>query len=669
MKKPGLFVCLLTAASVLLAAQSFDIKGSQSEDQLRWGVQAYHRGFYSDAVVSLEKSVGIKPSNSLAQAWLGRVLWKSGFEQEALRTWERLQRSGNTDAILRDWISVLRLRSGTARETPREAAFVASAVLDGGMKGGYPFKRPTSVKPRADGSFYLTAFGSNEVLHYDANFGLLGTLRGGLEGFDRPYDVLETADGSLYVSEYGANRITKCNSRGEILKSFGAKGRGDGAFLGPQFMATDAAGFIYVTDWGNSRVSKFDPDGGFILSIKGLSGPSGIAVAEDRVFVSENARKRVSIYDRDGNFIRSIGEGTLKSPEGLSFSRDGRLLVSDANRILEVDLERELWKVKVDAGSHAQRLIQQAMTANGDLLGVDFDKSRLILFSDPVSLYSGLVARVERVNSVKFPNVLVDVSVEDRFGRPVVGLGINNFIVTESRYSVGPTSMVLANTATDDLDVTLLVESSPAMAEFRSFAEAAAADLYALVMKQGRIKAVSAGEDPVKETDFGEARLRFLASAFRAEPSAGWRFDAAARTAGVELVSVPGLAKRAVVFLTTGSLGSRAFQTYSLMNVAAFMRNNSIAFYPVFFGPQGLDEDLAFLVSETGGKSYGVSTPGGMNDVVRDIRSRVTSLYRIGYASPSPAEFGTRYIPLEIEVTMQKTSGRDESGYYAPPSP
>jgi hypothetical protein len=667
-KKPALAVCLLIGVAAMMAAQGIDIQSSQSDDQLRWGVQAYHRGFYSDALVSIQKSLSIKPSNLLAQIWQGRIYWKSGFEEEALKTWERLEASGNADSLLRDWIQQLRQRYGTARDVPRDPLFVKSAELVGGANGGHPFKRPSSVQPRPDGSFFLTAFGSNEVLRYDVNFRLLETMKGGLEGFNRPFDVLELPDGSLLVSEYGANKITRCTSRGEKLKSFGGTGSGNGQLLGPQYLASDGKGFVYVTDWGNSRVNKYDTDGVFILAIPSLSGPSGIAINEDRLFVSEKDKKRVSVFDTNGNFLRAIGQGTLSSPEGLSFTQGGRLLVSDVDKIWEADLENEQWRVKADTSSTGTRVIQQAMSANGDMLGVDFDENKIIFLSDPVSLYSGLSVRVDRVNSLRFPEVSVDISVQDRFGQPIVGLERNNFIITESRRSVGTTTMVRKNTDANTVDIVLLVESSPAMTGQRATAEQAASDLYASISAGGRIKAISAGDSPVKETEYGEARLRFLAAAFKGTPSSRWRFDAGARLAGDELIATAGGAKRAVVFLTSGTLGSRAYSTYSLMDLAAFMRNNAIAFYPVFLGPKALDEDLSFLASETGGKSYGVFTPGGMADVVEDIRSRTSSLYTLSYRTSSESDFGTAYIPLEVEVTMQKMSGRDECGYYAPPA-
>jgi len=225
-----------------------------------------------------------------------------------------------------------------------------------------------------------------------------------------------------------------------------------------------------------------------------------------------------------------------------------------------------------------------------------------------------------------------------------------------------------ANTDAKSIDVSLLVERSPALDAYRADAEQAIGDLYGLVTTAGRIKAVSAAASPAREADFGETRLRFLRQALQAPPSARWRFDVAARMAGDELITAVSGAKRSVVFLCSGSLGSGAFRTYSLTEIAAFLKNNGIAFYPVIVGPQPADDDLGFLAAETGGLVSRVSSVGGMQAVVKDIASRVGPLYTLRYRSRSLPEFGEKYIPLEIEVTSQKSSGRDESGYYAPPS-
>ncbi|HTP60284.1 MAG TPA: hypothetical protein VMM82_15280, partial [Spirochaetia bacterium] len=86
--------CLLCLLPITVTAQTLDFNAVRSAEQLRRGVQAYHRGFYSDALVSLERAISYQNTNTLAQEWLGRTLWKSGYEQEAIRTWTPLAAGG-----------------------------------------------------------------------------------------------------------------------------------------------------------------------------------------------------------------------------------------------------------------------------------------------------------------------------------------------------------------------------------------------------------------------------------------------------------------------------------------------------------------------------------------------------------------------------------------------
>jgi DNA-binding beta-propeller fold protein YncE len=669
----AVFLCIVLATP--LTAQGINLAAARSETEFRWGVLAWHRGMFNDAVLAFEKAIGIDPANTRALDWLGRALLKSGYVPEALEAWDRLADSGKATPLLADQLQLVRARAGIAPELPVERKYVVSVSLDGAAMGGHVFKRPTAVRPLADGTFFVAAFGSNEVLHYDANNRLLAALRGGPGGLDRPFDVLPNADGTCFVSEYGANRIVRLNARGDRVAEFGANitasgtgaspgaGRASASLLGPQYLAADGRGRIWVTDWGNSRVVAFDLQGAFILAVNGLDGPSGIAVRDGMVYVSEKGAGRIAVFDLSGNPLRTIGEGALTAPEGLSFAADGKLLVADDGRLIAGDLERETWFSLGDAGSAADRVVQVVQAANGEILAADFDGSRIVLLADTASLYTGLWVRVERVNAVKHPEVFLDVAVETRAGKPVVGLSIDNFVVTEGRFSVGRTELVRRPVAPD---VALLVERSPAMEREQAAARRAAEELYRLVTAGGRLSAVAMGESAVREAEYGQPRLSFVDAAFKTAASASWRFDAGLRLAADGLISASNGARCAVVFFTAGSVGPNPWRGYSITELAAYLQENEIALYPVYFGAAGVDEDLAWLAAQSGGRSFSVNAAGGMREVVAAVKTRETARYTIRYTSPSDAEFGQRYIPVEVEVTLQKTSGRDEAGYYAP---
>ena len=99
--------------------------------------------------------------------------------------------------------------------------------------------------------------------------------------FDWPTDVAWDAAGNIFVADgLGANaRVAKFSSVGKFIKSFGAKGAGDGQFVDTHSLAVDAAGNVYVADQGNKRISVFDNDGNFKSQITGVGGPAALCLS------------------------------------------------------------------------------------------------------------------------------------------------------------------------------------------------------------------------------------------------------------------------------------------------------------------------------------------------------------------------------------------------------
>jgi DNA-binding beta-propeller fold protein YncE len=651
---------LLLSGALAATAQAVDVEQARADDDFRWGVRAFHDANYGDAILSLEKSLSRNPAAVLPRVWLGNALYKNGFEEEALAEWRQALLRDPGDSLLRNRIQLTELRRGVARETARRPQYVVAAEFDP------PLKRPSAVHARPDGGSYVVAFGSGQIGELDVNNNVHRILNGGLKGYNRPFDCLEVADPRtgqrfLWITEYGGNRLLKANLRGERLAQFGTAGRGPGAFLGPQYLAADPGGYLYVTDWGNARVAKYDLDGKFILSFKGpLAGPTGIAAREGEVFVADRARGAVLRFDSSGNLLREYRG--LSGPEGIAFRDAGTLLVADGNRLLSFDIERETWETLADLSGDAGRITHLSVTPNGDLYAVDFDRNRILVLSEMSDMYTGLSVQVERVVADSFPEVFVDLTVRDRWGNSLVGLTRDNFLVTERYAEVNEPDLVAAS---PPLALVLVVEKSLAMKDFTKDLEAAVERLFALVPGQGRgeLAVVSAGERPALEGAFGGTRLATVRAAALESWSPRWRLDRAVRLA------VPPLAgrysRRAVVFLGSGRLDPTAFGEFSLSQVARYLANNGVAFYAVHFSPDLADE-LAFLASVTGGASCFYFGPRGIEPVPEAEQRRGYPLYTLRYKSRADADFGRRYLDVQVEATLVRRSGRAESGYFAP---
>jgi len=179
----------------------------------------------------------------------------------------------------------------------------------------------------------------------------------------------------------------------------------------------------------------------------------------------------------------------------------------------------------------------------------------------------------------------------------------------------------------------------------------------------GQLAVLSAGEKPALEGGFGGTRLSTVRAATLEPWSSRWRFDRAVRQAVPLLASR--YARRAVVFLGSGRLEPGAFGEFSLSQVARYLANNGVAFYAVHFSPE-LAEELSFLVSETGGASCYYFGPRGIEPVPETEAGRSYPLYTLRYKSRADADFGRRYLDLQVEANLARRSGRAQSGYFAP---
>jgi DNA-binding beta-propeller fold protein YncE len=654
--------------------ENLDFDQVRADEEFRSGVRAFHNGFYNEAILSFQKSLSFKPAAVLTRSWLGRAYYLAGFNDAALSEWKTASVTAGGAALLDSFVEILEARQGLARELGQQGErWVLAGDIEGRAGELTIFRRPASVHARGDGSFFLVSYLTNEVVRIDLNGLVKQRFRGGVAGFDHPFDIAEADDGSVYVSEFRGDRITKCGASGGVLAVLGSRGRGPAQLLGPQYLALDPEGSLYVSDWGNRRIVKFNRDGEYVTSFgqkndfyPGFIAPTGIAFHNGYVYAADKQRGHIAVFDPSGNYMTTLLEGRLASPEGISVLEDGKFLIADTTRVLSYDVESGELALLSDFGGQAKRVLSADVEANGSIIAADFDTGSVHVLSRLTSVSSGLTAMIKRVGASGHPDVLVDVHVSGRMGEPVVGLDVQNFVLTEGRLGVGPVEMPFASYRSDRMEVALMVSRSPTMAAQAALTERIVRDLAAKLSGFASFRVISAEPVPALVSRPGDGLEPMVRAAVdKAESySPAWAFDLGVRLGVTELLSTRN--RKAIIFLSDGNLGSEAFRLYGLQETLDYMRNNSIAFYPVYTRPPSAGEELDFLARETGGKVYRYYAADALGSVARDLSKQKDGNYLLSYRSSRPTDFGRAYIPVEVEVNLVRKSGRDEAGYFAP---
>ena len=648
-----------------------------ASEEFRRGVQAYYKGAFNEAIVQLEKALAYLPDDNLILDWLGKAYYKAGLEGSALSYWNNASENGYGGLLLENKIEIVRERRVTGDSTDKLMRFSEAGAFPGDFQGNMIFSGPVSVQPNYDGTMWVAAYNSNELILLNQNGKVIDRVEGPLNGFDRPSDILRLHDGNLLVSEHAGDRLALLDSKGHFIRYIGSRGRDNGQLVGPLYLAQDYLERIYVTDYGNRRVMVFDKDGQPVFffgaakgDFSGLKGPTGIAVFDESVFVADDQKGSIYEFDRSGNFIRELVEPeTFKKPEALKYWNKS-LIVCDSNRVLSVDSDSGALFEYVKVGNAPARVTTAAPDVNGNVLVTDFTANEVYVMSKVQELVGGLFVQIEQIDASKFPNVTVELRVENRHRQPVVGLQEENFYLTENMRPVSKLKLLGAASNNTDADITIIIDRSIDTALHGREIESSVKEVAASMEGRGTLRIVAAGAIPAVEyVGRPDALGDFSLNALKTKASKASACDLALRLASNDLINAE--KKRGIILITSGSKGGEGsgnltFDKYNLAELACYMNNNSISFSVIKLDQSAIDEELSYVVESTSGDVYYVFRPQGLGDVVKNIIELPQGIYQLSYVSALSTNFGTNYLPLESEVYLLNRSGRDETGYFAP---
>ncbi len=645
-----------------------------AEEEFRRGVQSYYRGFFNDAIIQFEKALAYLPDENLILDWLGKAYYRAGLEGSALEQWQFARDAGYGGLLLENRIETVRERRVSGISEDIAAKYTETGSFSGKNGEFMIFSQPVSVLSNSDGTFWVAAYGSNELLLLDINGNVISRVTGPVNGFDRPVDIIRLNDGNLLLSESAGDRLSVLDRNGRFVKYIGKKGRGLGEFVGPQFVAQDSLGNIYATDFGNRRVCVFDKDGnglfafgGRNLEFDGLKGPTGIAILNDMIYVADSVSGAIYEFDLSGNYTGLLSaEGTFKFPEALKYNKETEsLIVSDKSRIYSVDIGNGAVYENAYTGAAPSRITSAVPDQNGNIVASDLISNEVFIMARMTDLLGGLYVEIERIDAERFPNVTLEVRVQNRRRQPVVGLRAENFFITEEKRPVASMKFEGAADSNEKQDIIIVIDRSMNEALYSDALNSAMRELASSMRNVGRVSVISSGSIPVTEyTGNAEGLLNFNAAALKSPVSKSCAFDLSIRLAANELINAE--PKRAVIYITDGEMSQNAFDRYGLTDLTAYMNNNGISFSVIQLAQGSCAEEISYMTKNTHGRKYYVYRPEGLSGVINDLLEIPNGLYRFSYESALPTDLGRSFLPVEIETYIMNRSGRDETGYFAP---
>lgn len=153
----------------------------------------------------------------------------------------------------------------------------------------------------------------------------------------------------VYAADSGRKSVMVYDEKEETVHWY-PKER-DLRLISPVAVAADQDGRIFVLDSALSKVFILDPKGKPLGELRGdpqgMGRPAGLAIAEDRIFVSDVMHHRISVYGKKGIFLHSFGKrgtqlGEFNYPTYLWYeAKTQQLWVSDSANFRVQWLNRE----------------------------------------------------------------------------------------------------------------------------------------------------------------------------------------------------------------------------------------------------------------------------------------------------------------------------------------
>jgi hypothetical protein len=211
--------------------------------------------------------------------------------------------------------------------------------------------KPLGVAVGNQNRVYVGEEGTGRVLVFDTT--LTNTpswLGAGTNEFSLPNHIaVDTtqSNGWIYVSDSRTNQI-RCYTNTTLVKTFGAKGSGDGQFDFPAGVYASPSREVYVVDQNNDRVQAFNSTGAFQRAFS-LRTPADLVTTNvygraqgitgdgaGSLFVADAFQDEVKVFDTQGAYQTTVGGfgewiGQFRTPASPVIGTGSRLFVTSAN--------------------------------------------------------------------------------------------------------------------------------------------------------------------------------------------------------------------------------------------------------------------------------------------------------------------------------------------------
>ena len=298
--------------------------------------------------------------------------------------------------------------------------------------------------------------------------------------------------------------------------------------------------------------------------------------------------------------------------------------------------------------------------------GDEIERHTLLILGQTREGRAVRLSRVSRAASlqarVEVSLVTVPVSVMDRNGKFVEGLGLSDFTLLEDDQ---PQTVVHFDRDPTPVSLAVALDSSESMKGTLWSAQKAANDFIASLPSFYKVCVIGFSDSVTLEKDFTFDRRGLAFAVNRLKPAGRTALYDTLRAAGAQLRG-RGDRRVAVIFTDGGEtvFGDDEAGKERLEQSLQMAREAGVAFFTIAFGPQAASDLLRRIAEETGGAFFDSRDPRALPSIYRRIGEDLVHQYTLSYYPSRPVSQGG-WRRLSVHVGRSDVSVRARPGYLA----
>ncbi|MCC6275268.1 MAG: 6-bladed beta-propeller [Leptospiraceae bacterium] len=671
-----LFVCLFLRDGNLFSEglPHFGLREEKAKDIFKTGLIYFHNRNYTAAKENFLQSLSIKEDFHLSRKYLSDSYFLNGEWNESLNELEILEGKNLKDPVLKNRADIMRqILGGSAGKGTR----TYYKTLSGDGFRGYRFRNPADAIVDEDGNLYVLAYETKNIIKFNPNGNPVGNFKGAIgRTFEGPlYFTIHKK--KLYVSDFVSDRINVISDEGDFLFRFGSSGKSPGKFHGPAGISISPSDEIYVCDSGNSRIQKFTLDGKFLqeFGLTGkskLSNPVGILYKDqNNIYVVDKENRKIVIFDDEGNYSSEIFHKNMKKPRSIKIHNNRLYIADELNGLMIYSPQSGKWsKVSSfmdETGNYRNldRPFSSAYDYTGSLYTVDYARHRVDIFSPKNLLLSNLNLFIEKIDTTRFPDVSVFVTVKNKSGQDISKIHRNSFRVFENENQVPLPGLADMKKFNENLSVSLVFENSKKVSEYSDKLEGFLGPMLRKFSKSDKIEVIRSGKDSVKVYDFGYSMHDIFAKVRKSAPDNEINLGKGIYFGLSDLISE--LGPRCLILLVSGENLPNSFNQFGIRKNVQFAKAHSIPIFILSLGEESQMSSVYKEIAESTGGLY-LKVPGSAEErkLYDILKTHSDKRYILSFKSVINPELAGKYIDLKVDVNHRDVVGKSEGGYFVP---